>query len=155
MDVPSSEVGGGPAPAPAPAASSTTRVSQLTVSQLQSILRARGVQLPAYTQSTSFYLDLCRKHGITEVPSSEVGGQAPAPAPAATGTTPVSRLSVAQLQSVLRARGVQLPGYTQTSSFYLDLCRGGITEVPSSEVGGQTPAPRLLLPLGALRWCAS
>ena len=76
---------------------------------------ARGVQLPGYTQSQSYYLELCRKHGIAEVRMSDIGGAAPAPA--AASATPVSKLSVSQLQAVLRARGVQLPGYTQTQSY--------------------------------------
>ena len=112
----------------------TIMVRELSVSQLQTVLRARGVQLPAYTQTQSFYLDLCRKHGISDVPASELDGGATTQQAT---TTPVRDLSISQLQTVLRARRVQLPAYTQTQSFYLDLCRkNGINEVPTSELGG-------------------
>ena len=49
-----------------------TAVRHLTTSQLQSVLRARGVRLPTAMQSTSYYLDQCRVNGITEVPASEL-----------------------------------------------------------------------------------
>ena len=47
-------------------------VRELTVPQLQDVLRARGVNLPGVTQTQIYYLELCRKHGATEVPASEV-----------------------------------------------------------------------------------
>ena len=149
-DVPASELGGGAAPqqsAMAPVRESAmTPVRDLSVSQLQTVLRARGVQLPAYQQTQSFYLDLCRKHGVTEVPTSELAGGGVS---AQQATTPVRDLSVSQLQTVLRARGVQLPAYTQTQSFYLDLCRKhGVTEVPTSELaGGGVSAQPAMTPL--------
>ena len=142
-DVPASELDGGGGTAQQ---SAMTPVRNLSVSQLQSVLRARGVQLPAYQQTQSFYLDLCRKHGVTEVPTSELAGGGVSTQQA---MTPVRDLSVSQLRTVLGTRGVQLPAYTQTQSFYLDLCRKhGVTEVPTSELaGGGVSTQQAMTPL--------
>ena len=97
-------------------------VRHLTTSQLQAILRTRGIPVPPGEQPQSLYAELCLKNGVTEVSFTELAKLVVAPrkppATAATAARPASSAALAAAAAA-EARVTQQQQQQQQQQRYL------------------------------------
>ena len=101
-------------------------------------------QASAYGTGRSSAVGTTSAYGVGRAPTtSAVGAGFDSQPP-----TAVRHLTTAQLQTVLRGRGVRLPeGGAQSHAYYVELCRSqGLLEVTAAELTGcllyTSPSPR-------------